>query len=365
MASIVRGILFVGVLIYTSLLYHSTALAHLGYAGALLLILACIVLGIRTLRMQCELQAPVTVAEQGQLFTVQFLVKGNGILPCSKLYFYLELSSSFSKRKKHRWLRGSTALPGENQYDFKLEFSDSGSYRLDLKKIRIYDLTGLFYVHKKINSGCKVQVFPEMHEIGVQLTERVRNFSQDADVYDDVRPGNDYSELFQVRPFQKGDKLRQIHWKLSVKMDELFVRQGSQPRPCPVIFLLDYCQKKQNSTREANAYLVIMASISFSMMDAGCPYYAAWYSNVHKDIMRIRVDDEDGLYFFFCTYLSDTFQDKEENLPDAYREKYRGEQYVSVITFNEKLELLKNGEQIEKFAGADWEKVLNRMELIL
>lgn len=365
MASIVRGILFVGVFIYTSLLYHSTALAHLGYASAVLFILACVVLVLRMFLVQCEIQAPIVAAEWGQPFTVRILVRHKGVLPCPKLCFRLELSSSFSKRKKQKWLRGDTALPGENDYHFELELSDSGSYQLDLKKIRIYDLTGLFYIHKKINSRCKIQVFPKMHEIGVQLTGRVKNFSQDADVYASGRPGDDYSELFQTRPFQKGDKFRQVHWKLSAKTDELLVREGSQPLACPVVLFLDYCQKKQNSAKQANAYLVVMASISFSMMNAGCPYYAAWYSNTYQDVLRIRVDDEEGLYLFFCTYLSDTFQEETGNLPDAYKEKYRGEQYAVHLIWNEKLELLKNGEQIEKFDGADWEDVLNRTELVL
>ena len=51
----------------------------------------------------------------------------------------------------------------------------------------------------------------------------------DADVYDDFRPGNDSSEIFDVREFRDGDKIQSIHWKLSAKMQELVVREDSQP----------------------------------------------------------------------------------------------------------------------------------------
>lgn len=63
MASIVRGILLIAVFIYTSLLYHSTALAHLGYASAVLFILAYAVLAARMFLVKCEIQSPVLAAE--------------------------------------------------------------------------------------------------------------------------------------------------------------------------------------------------------------------------------------------------------------------------------------------------------------
>lgn len=365
MASIVRGILFTGILFYTSLLYHAAALAHLGYASAALLILSCVFLVIRLFRMQCALTTPVTVAEQGQPFTVQLLVDSKGILPCAKVWCCMELSSSFSKHKKRRWLRAGAAFPGQNRYRFTMEFGGSGNYSIQLKKIRIYDFTGLFYIHKKAGDGCRIQVFPKMREIGVQLTERVKNFSEDADVFDEHKPGNDYSELFQTRPYQKGDKFRQVHWKLSAKMDELLVREGRKPKACPVIFLLDYCQGNQKRAEDANAFLVIMASIAFSIMDQGCPYYVVWYSETQGDMVRMRVDDEEGLYLFLCLYLTETFLEEPDDLLDAYKEKYRGEQFVTVLRLNEGLELFKNGERIEKFAGVDWEKTLEGLELIL
>ena len=69
--------------------------------------------------------------------------------------------------------------------------------------------------------------------------EHTRNFFGEAEIYDDFHPGDDPSEIFGVREFRAGDKMQSIHWKLSAKSDDLLVRENSQPKACPLVFLLE------------------------------------------------------------------------------------------------------------------------------
>lgn len=361
MISIVLGLLATGTIFYTSLLFHSVPLALLGYASAVLLGMASLFLVYRAAKVQCHLHIPITVTECGVPVTVQIYVQNGSFLPCSKLQYYFGQNCRLLKRKHYAWIRSGTALPGENRYDDNLVFEDYGSYELHLKKVRLYDLTGLFYIQKKINSKGVIQVLPKMLEIGVQLTEATRHFFGDADTYDTDRPGYDCSELFQIRPFQNGDKIQSIHWKLSAKYDGLLVREYSMPKACPILFLLDYHRLKHKKTEKVNIYLVIMASICYSLMDTGCPHYVVWYGG--KDVMRMRVEDEESLYVFLSVYLEQSFQEDTKDLLEAYKEKYRGEPFLHTVSLNEKLEVKKNGEKIAVLAGTDWEQKLRRLEL--
>ncbi len=363
MISMVFGILATGVIFYISLLYHSVSLALLGYASLVLLGLSWLFLRYRAAKVTCSLQIPIAIAECGVPVNVQLSVQNSSFLPCTRLKYCLGQNSRLLRKKRAVWIRSGTALPGENLYDHTLVFENYGSYELHLKKVRVYDLTGLFYIKKKINSKGVIQVLPNMQEIGVQLTEATRNFFGDADSYDPDRPGYDCSELFQIRPFQKGDKIQSIHWKLSMKFDDLLVRENSMPKACPVLFFLDFQKQKQKHAQRGNAYLAAMASISYSLMDAGCPHYAVWYNG--KDAMRMRVDDEESLYVFLRIYLEEPFQAHTKDLLGAYQEKYRGEPYLHTVSLNEKLEVKKNGEKIAGLAGADWEEKLRGLELVL
>ena len=164
---------------------------------------------------------------------------------------------------------------------------------------------------------------------------------------------------------QSGDKIQSVHWKLSAKLDELLVKENSLPKACPVVLFLDYKSDKQKKAEKVNAYLVILASISFSLMDAGCAHYAVWYSNRHEDLIRVRIDDEESLYLFLSGYLEDTFQKQEKELREAYQEKYRGENYLFTLQLDERLQLLKNGERILRFHVENWKTELNELEIIL
>ncbi len=350
---------------YNSLLYKSMPLALLGSAEAVLSVLACLFLIYRARTLRCCIQIPITAAECGRPLTVRFCVENRSFLSCARLMYCLEQSSHFLKKTKKKWIHGAVAVPGENHYDYAVIIKDYGSYELNLAKIRIYDLTGLFYIHKKVQSSGSVQVLPQLQEVRIHLTEAARNFFGDSDIYDDFRPGHDRSELFQIRPFQKGDKIQSIHWKLSAKTDELLVKEDSLPKACPAVLFLDYQQGKQKKAKKVNIYLVVLASISFSLMDAGCSHYAAWYSSICKDIIRVRVDDEESLYLFLCAYLEETFQEKSGNLLEAYQEKYPGERCLCRLVLDETLTLCKNGEKIEEFTVKNWKEKLGGLNIIL
>ena len=57
-----------------------------------------------------------------------------------------------------------------------------GCYEFCLKKIRVYDLTGFFYVTRRLDQCVSVDVLPEICYVPVQLTDAVRNFFGDADL---------------------------------------------------------------------------------------------------------------------------------------------------------------------------------------
>ena len=43
------------------------------------------------------------------------------------------------------------------------------------------------------------------------------------------KPGGGYSEIHDHRPYRPGDPVKGIHWKLSLKSDELIVREPMEP----------------------------------------------------------------------------------------------------------------------------------------
>ena len=54
-------------------------------------------------------------------------------------------------------------------------------------------------------------------------------FDMESFRYSGARPGDDPGETFDIREYQEGDSIRQIHWKLTGKLDKMMIRQRSFP----------------------------------------------------------------------------------------------------------------------------------------
>lgn len=202
------GIIMTGALFYISVLYKSASLMMFAYAGAALLIFACLFLIYRRYTIRCSITFPISIAECGKPLTVRILLENAGGLPCIRFRCLLEQKNHFLNHRQKEWLWGGPAVAGTNSFDYSLVIEDFGSYEVMLKKIRIYDLTGLFYIHKTVKCKGVVQVLPKMQEIGVHLSQATGNFLGESEVYDDFRPGDDRAELFQMREFRRGIRCR-------------------------------------------------------------------------------------------------------------------------------------------------------------
>ena len=55
------------------------------------------------------------------------------------------------------------------------------------------------------------------------------NCPDDSENYAPDRTGYDLAEVYALREYAPGDSLRQMHWKLSSKLDKLVVREPSLP----------------------------------------------------------------------------------------------------------------------------------------
>ena len=310
-----------------------------------------------------RVKIPISVTDTGKAVHVQIQLRNKGILPVFRAKLLLEVENTFDKKRTVTGQNVFRVLPGENQVEFDLILEQPGNYEVHFQKIRIYDMTGFFYTSKKFSSRENIQVMPQIEPIPVVLTHPVKNFFGDSDIYDEERGGYDNSETFQIRPYMAGDKLQSIHWKLSAKAEELMVKESSLPKACPVVLFLSYRPEKKKGN--FGLFLELGASLSFSLMDTGCPHYVVWYEEQLRDITRMRVDGEESFYLFLSYYLRNQGGQTSEDIRVLYDEKYRAERYLHSLKLTEKIELFKDGEEIFKIHADMVKQHFGGLEIVL
>lgn len=365
MLSYLRGFISVAILFYAAVVHGSGSLVLLGGMVLVYMALATVMMLICRWGMKASLRVPITLTQQGKPLRVSMEAVRREKNYKGKVDFVIHMENTSLKQRRTLRQKMKTGAVG----DFNVTPKEAGNYEISLKKLRIYDLTGLLYVTKKCKETVTFLVLPDYYPVEVRLSESVRNFVGEAAVYDALRSGDDASEVFKLREFQDGDKLKNVHWKLSAKMDELIVRENGFPKACSTVFVLEGGvegdRKRGRKKDVSDAFFQVAASLSFSIMDKECPHYMAWYSRYYQDVKRIRVDDEESFYEFLLYMLQDMDRESSANCLEQYKEKYSAETLLHYIVLGQDLVLAERDTIIAKFQKDNVEKSIAEFELLL
>ena len=110
-----------------------------------------------------------------------------------------------------------------------------GQFDTQLNFLAVQDLFGLFEMKKRPrNRDEHLTVLPRPFDI-----EKPRFTLGDDGTAALSRTQEDYNAPADVRPYRAGDAMKRIHWKLSSRKREIWVRQFETPAPPDTLILLD------------------------------------------------------------------------------------------------------------------------------
>ena len=114
----------------------------------------------------------------------------------------------------------TSALPGKKR-QLKLQAGDDycGRLKISVSKVMLYDIFGIIGIPCGSTSSGYMAVQPDTFYQSIRLLP-AQGMMEDSDLYSPDRAGQDLSEPFQIWEYVPGDSMRQIHWKLSGKLDK-------------------------------------------------------------------------------------------------------------------------------------------------
>ena len=195
------------------------AVVLLGFSLLLTLLLA---LEVRYLRgkVQAELLVPDQPAVQGQPFVVTVRLTNRSPLPIPQLLTLVQAADEWGG--SNITLRCSGMLGGSARAEQRLtlQANKSGVWQLRLQSVTLWDHLGLFKAQCALpQTAQSLCVLPQSAHLGSDT-------QPDPDA--DGTQESDRSVLggsYDVREYREGDSLKQVHWKLSAKLNRLLIRE--------------------------------------------------------------------------------------------------------------------------------------------
>lgn len=98
-----------------------------------------------------------------------------------------------------------------------------GMATFEISEIMLTDLLGIFIAQSPVRKRVDIPVFPKEEEIVIPIHNTISDGMDEFEESD--LKGNVSSDIKEIREYHPGDRLQRIHWKLSAKLDDLYVKE--------------------------------------------------------------------------------------------------------------------------------------------
>ena len=274
-------------LLLTVFLYFATGSRWILALVIFLLLLPPVSLGcslyIRK-KLRIRLQLPTT-SPKGTACLGCVELENKAWLPVPKLYCKVGLVNDLTREEAVVEMVCALGPGRKGRREFLLESACCGRVYAYLQRVQIMDLFGLLPLNVTGKASARITVLPELFSCDVSAAP-ASAISDDSVA---SKRGDDRTEVFQLREYQSGDDIRQIHWKLSSKLDALIFREPSQSISRSMLVFWD---KREECTPETmDAMAEVTASACQGLCDSGQAFDLCWTEKEELQLREIRDGD--------------------------------------------------------------------------
>lgn len=366
---------------YLAIIYKSRGFIFLGYAELLLAGMGLIYNLFGLFRIRIFLEAPLGITEVGKEVPVKIRLENYSIFPTGKIWIQLAEEYSLSNRKKRTGfcVTAGGRRRGEQCRTAVLHMQwlsgHVGTTVMRIRKARSFDLFGMLALPvpgKAYRDREEIMVLPPVYQIPIDIGQNARDFTAEQERYLSEGEEKNALELFQIREYQPGDKIRSIHWKLSAKEDELMVKEYQETVSCPVLLFLDMTEQKERKVKAwkkdlkgKEQLLTVLLSLSCSMVQNSCSHFVIWYDEAEKDIKRYRVEKREDTYILLQRLVHPGSRPESFSLEEAYMARYHMRAYAAKLVLNRELQLNCNGERVISYDARRLKESLMEQEIFI
>lgn len=165
---------------------------------------------------------------------------------------------SFSNKFNSKFF---SLMPLENiVIENKMKFKYRGIYKMGPIKIKLSDVFGIVTLKKTINIDKKIDVYPKVYFIENISMPNIRPLGIHISK---INTNEDFTSIRNIRKYNVGDNLKKIHWKLTAKRGELYVKEFNLSGSNSVYILLDMSNVYETKQLEETAVEATISIVEY------------------------------------------------------------------------------------------------------
>ena len=246
--------------------------------------------------------------EKNNVVSLGINVNNKSIFSSLKCKCFVQIKNMYTKETEEIVFTIPVIARSNKNYNFSFMAHDIGELLVSINKIEVYDLFANFdFVFKEYNDY-SVTVLPNKEYISQDMKYQALENLTDNDNHD--IKGSENSDSFDIRNYIPGDRIKDIHWKLSVKKSELLVKEREHISDNKVYIWIDSSSAKR--MRE------IILSLSYGLISDLCndciPLCIYWFDYNSNSVNNFVVGKNADLPMLFKNIYEGGYGDSFGNI---------------------------------------------------
>ncbi len=247
------------------------------------------VCGVYAVRKSIDLQMklPLEPMYKGESFQLMILVHNPTIFPLLNAEVSLTLGNSFYSESGTHILTVPVRAKNETKIIYPVTMDLPGRFYAVVDGITIVDLLGIIVWKLPIKREAECLVFPRGTQMfQTALSAYARGVSEASE---STGRGYDFSEISGIREYIPGDKLQNIHWKLSVKKDELMVKERVSVSAMQLNIVIELTD---NDIVKAENVLDVADGVIRALVESNLAFTVYYYSVRSGELKETSIGNE-------------------------------------------------------------------------
>lgn len=279
-------------------------------------VLSWIITLIAVSKTNIRIEPKTPYANKEDEILLRVILKNNSIFPIAQAWLKLSFENALSGENRYESLFLPVSSGPEQAAEYRIKSHHCGKITVRLTRVKYYDYLGIFAIKRSSKPASDLFVAPKAHFIDSKI-DTAAEPGTESNVFSKYKPGDDPSEIFDIRPFRSGDRLRSVHWKLSSKLDELMVKEFSLPTDSSVLLLTELTAFSMDAL---DTVVETLASLSRFLLENEIWHNVEWYDAEHSIFQEARIESDEDLALLINAVLS-ARQYSEEPYALAFRNR--------------------------------------------
>ena len=221
---IIYSVIFI-LLFWIMIMYNSWQTELIFEVGIVVPVIIGIINFLMARRMKVYFDEQEEYCQKEDGIKKYIMVDNDTIFPAARIELKVEIVDYFGHKEKRIIVVNSEPHTIRN-FGMDMLFHHYGIMTVRIRQIRVYDFFFLSVYKKKLNVETFIYIFPDF---GKRMDFFIQNSrcgidEDENEEFSTGKKGENRGEIIAIDEYHEGDDIRNVHWKLSSKSDELIVK---------------------------------------------------------------------------------------------------------------------------------------------